>query len=248
MESMPQLPWIVVLMMSLLGAALLLWHRREISRLREQARQQQQSLLKGAEATRGLERAQAVEQERQRIYNDLHDDVGSKLLTLVHSAQTDQQADLARAVLQDLRDVVSRVSTGPCSLLQALAQIREEAEQRLEAMHSILLWQQDEQLPDPELDEAQSLHLFRISREAITNSLRHGHATQLRVRVRAVGQELILDYTDDGAGLTDAARAGRGSRSMRERAAELHGSIDWTAGTQGGTKVVLRFPLPSVRA
>lgn len=228
--------WLLLFAATALGAALW-WHWRAMRRLREQARQQ-------AESARVLERAQATERERQRIYSDLHDDIGSKLLTLVHRAENEHQADLARAVLQDLRDVVTRTSTGPCSLLQALAQIREEAEQRLEAMQSTLLWEQTGDLPDPLLDEAQALHLFRISREAITNSLRHGHATQLRVRVRQAGPELILDYTDDGAGLTDAARAGRGTRGMRERAAELQGSIDWTAGTQGGTKVILRFPLP----
>jgi signal transduction histidine kinase len=36
--------------------------------------------------------------------------------------------------------------------------------------------------------------------------------------------------------------------SMRSRAAELKGRIDWTPGTQGGTKIVLRFPLPESEA
>ena len=38
---------------------------------------------------------------------------------------------------------------------------------------------------------------------------------------------------------------GRGTRSMLSRAGELHGDISWQAGTQGGTKVLLRFPLPA---
>ena len=197
-----------------------------------------------AENTSQLALARAAAEERQRIYNDLHDDIGAKLLTLVHSATDPAQADLARAVLQDLRDVVSRTSTGPIQLLQALAQVREEAEQRLETAGGALLWEQDTALPDPLLDEAQALHLFRISREAITNALRHGQARRMRVRARAFGQELVLDYTDDGPGFGAGAR-GRGTRGMRERAGELQGSIDWTAGTEGGTKVVLRFPLPA---
>ena len=49
-------------------------------------------------------------------------------------------------------------------------------------------------------------------------------------------------------GQFDPARigSGRGTRSMQTRAGELHGDIRWQAGTLGGTKVRLRFPLPDV--
>ena len=53
-------------------------------------------------------REQAASQERERIYSDLHDDLGAKLLSLVYRAESPVQADLARAILQDLRDVVTR--------------------------------------------------------------------------------------------------------------------------------------------
>ncbi|HOU65790.1 MAG TPA: hypothetical protein PK861_07125, partial [Thermomonas sp.] len=56
--------------------------------------------------------------------------------------------------------------------------------------------------------------------------------------------DLFFEVTDDGQ--FDAARIGegRGTRSMQSRAGELHGDISWQAGTLGGTKVLLRFPLP----
>src|SRR3546814_10047325 len=79
--------------------------------------------------------------------------------------------------------------------------MREETEQRLDAVDSLLDWQQAGDLPDPPLDEAQVLHLFRIAREAVTNALRHGRARHIRVRVLAVADHLLLDFTDDGPGL-----------------------------------------------
>jgi len=185
----------------------------------------------------------ALQRERQRLYADLHDDIGARLVTLIHSLDNPAHVDLARAVLQDLRDVVSRTDIGPLSLLEALAQIREEAEKRLDCVHCALEWQQGA-MPDPALDESQVLHLFRISREAITNALRHGHATRLRMRVKCHDRLLLLDVTDDGPGMLEAAQAGRGTSSMKQRAEALHGKIDWTPGTEGGTKVVLQFPLP----
>lgn len=192
------------------------------------------------------ERVSAASAERQKLQADLHDDIGAKLLTLLHSLEDPGQGDLVRAVIQDLRDVVSRHQQEPCTLLEALATIREESEGRLEVLGGALEWAQPADLPDPSLDEASTLHLFRIVREAITNALRHGHARSVRVRVARTGQTLLVDVTDDGPGLPEGQleRSGRGTTGMRVRAEALRGRIDWTAGTLGGTKVVLQFPLP----
>ncbi|HEY9547732.1 MAG TPA: ATP-binding protein [Solimonas sp.] len=194
-----------------------------------------------------LARQAAAAEERQRLLADLHDDIGAKLTTLVHALEKPEHADLVRAVVQDFRDIVSRTQQDACTLLEALAQMREETEQRLDAVDSLLDWQQAGDLPDPPLDEAQVLHLFRIAREAVTNALRHGRARHIRVRVLAVADHLLLDFTDDGPGLRPKgpeAGLGRGTRSMRDRAEQLSGTIDWTPGTLGGTKVILEFPLP----
>ena len=199
-----------------------------------------------ADQRRGqLERAQAAAQERERIYNDLHDDIGAKLLNLIYTAEKPQQADLARSVLQDLRDVVTRSRGTPGTLLDVLADIRAEGEQRLAAMGVELEWQQDAELPDPSMDHGPALHLYRIVREALTNALRHARPPKIRVRARHAGKLLLLDVTDEGGQVAAVqVGAGRGTASMKERAAELGGSIAWTPGTQGGTKVVLQFPLP----
>lgn len=193
------------------------------------------------------ERARVAREERERIYADLHDDIGAKLLTLVHTLENPQHADLARSVLQDLRDIVSRTRGGVAgSLLEVLAQIRDETEQRLELAGIELAWEQQAGLDDPALDEGQALHLFRIVREAVTNAIRHGRATRVRVRARRALQTLIMDVADDGAGTPTGQDigAGRGTESMKARAAELHGTIEWNPATSGGTKVVLQFPLP----
>lgn len=229
----------LVLLLSLLCLAL--WRRQR--RLEGELRQ-----MRAAQAgDLARERLQAAVAERRRLLADLHDDIGAKLLNLVHALEKPEQADLVRSVVQDFRDVVSRTNQDACSLLQALGQIREETEARLEAAGSRLDWQQAPDTPDPDLDEAQVLHLFRIAREAVTNALRHGQATQIRMRVRAIAQTLVFDVTDDGPGLPAAERTqagGRGTAGMRHRAEALHGSIDWAPGTTGGTKVILQFPLP----
>ncbi len=191
-----------------------------------------------------LVHAQATLAERERIYGDLHDDLGARLLGMIHCAESPEQADRARAVLQDLRDVVTRSRGTPGSLSDTLAEIRCETSQRLAAAGLELVWEINDALPDPDLDTARALHLHRIVREAISNVIRHARASHVRVRMKVIGGKLCLDLTDDGGGSDPAPTSkGRGLDNMRERAAELEGDIDWKPGTQGGTKVLLTMPL-----
>lgn len=195
-----------------------------------------------------LDRERAATAERQRIFQDLHDDLGAKLLDLVYGAESPQQADRAREALQILRDVVSRARREPGPLARVLDEIRAEAVQRLAAANLALDWQQTE-LPEPLFDQAQVLHLHRIVREAVSNALRHSHAQGLRVRISAsvadqrAAAELVVEITDDGLYAPAGIGSGTGTSGMRERAAQLQGEIHWDEGTRGGTKVVLRVPL-----
>ncbi len=188
-------------------------------------------------------REQAAAAERERIHSDLHDDLGARLLGLIHAAPTPEYGDRARAALQDLRDVVTRSRGTPGTLGEVLGEIRAEASQRLAAVGIGLAWQERPDLPDAPLDHARALHLYRIAREAISNVIRHAQARRVRVRIGLSGDQLVLDLTDDGDGAPASPKEGSGLRGMRERAAELEGDIRWTPGTEGGTKVVLAVPI-----
>lgn len=193
-------------------------------------------------------RAEAVAAERERIYRDLHDDLGAKLLQLIYAAPTTEVADQARALLADLRDVVTRSRGTPGSLSEVLGGIRAEAEQRLRATGHSLDWQQAEDLPDPELDHGHSLHLHRIVREALSNIVRHAQARGVRVRVGGSGSQLRLEISDDGIGLASPAAGGSGTAGMAARARALEGEISWRPASIGGTKVLLNVPLPALDA
>jgi len=228
---------------ALIGCAVL------AARLRQQAGRHRRAIraLAARLQTAADEAARlAAAAERERIYADLHDDLGARLLDLVYRAPTPAEADRVRAILQDLRDVVTRSRGTPGTLGDVLADIRAEAVQRLAAAGIELVWDAPPDLPEPVLDPARALHLYRIVREAISNVIQHARAKRLRVRLRVADAHLRLELTDDGDGRTGTSgHAGRGMHGMRERANELDGAIRWAPGTEGGTKVLLELPLPA---
>lgn len=86
---------------------------------------------------------------------------------------------------------------------------------------------------------------YRIVQEALTNVAHHARARACRVRL-SLGDELELEITDDGIGLSEDRRPGVGLSSMRERAAELGGACTIEpAGARGGTRLLARLPLPA---
>lgn len=188
--------------------------------------------------------------ERERIYRDLHDDVGAKLLGLAISAQRadlPREADMARSVLQDLRDVVSRSAQPATPLGDLIADWRAETQQRLHPLDITLNWRiPAEDMPILVSMEA-ALNLSRILREAITNVLRHAQASQIVVDTTLTQDCLMLSVEDNGAGLPkDGAKPHRGMASMSARAAMLGASLAWHAVEPHGCLVMLKAPLANL--
>lgn len=207
----------------------------------------QRELAASFEARRILERAQAATGERERIYRDLHDDVGAKLLGLVISAQRaslPREADLARSALQDLRDVVSRSAQSITPLRDLLADLRDETEQRVKAAGLVLEWGFPVHENDVPVSADAALNLSRILREAVTNVLRHAGASHITVVTRLNQHRFLLEVIDNGAGCpVSDVKPHRGMTGMQVRAKTLGGCLNWTEIAPNGCKVTLDIPL-----
>mgnify|MGYP002384722583 CR=1 FL=1 len=100
----------------------------------------------------------------------------------------------------------------------------------------------------PVLDDAVSIHVYRILQEALSNVARHSGVREAKVRLRWSGCVLELDVEDRGHGFKTTAgreRRGLGLVTMRERAALVHGTLECVPGPDGGTLVRLRVPVDS---
>ncbi|GAB5605120.1 sensor histidine kinase [Sideroxyarcus sp. TK5] len=195
--------------------------------------------------TQSIVKQRAMLEERNRIYRDLHDDMGAKLLGLAISAERanlGKEADLARSALQDLRDVVSRSTHVATPLSDLLADWRMETEQRVRAAGLLLGWQFPERNSEIMVSPEAALNMSRILREAVTNVLRHARASSIRVDTRLDDDHFALDIEDDGIGLPPQLAPHRGMSSMQARAAALGATLEWQP-QEPGCRVTLRVPL-----
>jgi signal transduction histidine kinase len=86
------------------------------------------------------------------------------------------------------------------------------------------------------------LSAYRIVQEALTNTLKHAHASTARVDIRATNGTLEIAVVDDGRGAGDSA-PGHGIIGMRERAVRFGGSLTAGPAPEGGFVVHARIPL-----
>jgi signal transduction histidine kinase len=187
-----------------------------------------------------------VESERDRIARDLHDDIGAKLLTLIHESNSERVAGLARAAVAEMREVVAGLRAQPLALADALADWRAELAQRAAAAGCEMTWRQPDAVPATRLSPRQQLNLARILREAASNALRHAGARAIEVVIEFRDGALGIEMRHGGA-VTDPAqwREGTGLATMRRRAADLAGSIAWRREDGAGLRLALSVPLPA---
>jgi signal transduction histidine kinase len=189
-------------------------------------------------------------EQRERIYHDLHDDVGAKLLGIALSAQMDnrpREADVARAALQDLRDVVSRSAQSNTLLSDLLADLCAETEQRIQSAKIELVWHFCEHEIALPMSAGAALQVSRIVREAISNVLRHAEARNIVVTPTINAQNFMLTIVDDGKGCPSSGlKQHRGMSGMSSRAEKLQASLTWNAVEPHGCCVKLSVPLASL--
>jgi len=173
----------------------------------------------------------AVEQgrseERLRLAQDLHDDIGARLLTLMYKAQSPEMEDYVRHTLQDLKTLTRGLAASNHRLSHAAAEWKSDLAHRLTAAHVELKWTFafDQ---DILLTVVHWSALTRVMRELISNVIAHSQAQRLDVEFRLESDRLELTVTDDGVGSSPRAWShGLGLGGVRKRVKQLGGEVEW---------------------
>lgn len=205
----------------------------------------------------GWDALKAQEEERRRVAQELHDEVGQALTAVMLqigrvakkapeelSADLQETLDTTRASLEDVRRIAKQLrpealdDLGLVPALNALATtFAERTGLRIRR-----------QLPanPPALGKEDELVLFRVAQEGLTNAARHAETSRVDLSLEETRAGIVLRVRDYGVGL-DGGSVGAGIRGMRERALLIGADLSIGSAQGGGTEVTLSLPLKRER-
>jgi signal transduction histidine kinase len=203
----------------------------------------------------------AILEERQRLARDLHDSVTQSLYSLTLLAEAgrrliDQDVPQAARYLGDMGEIAQQslkemrllvyqlrpLALEREGLIGALQARLDSVEKRAGIEARLLIEGNLGGLP-PAAEEA----LFRIAQEALNNALKHAAARSVVVRLRGEDECVTLEVADDGRGsalLNSDVKGGLGLTSMKERVAQLQGTLTIASAPSAGTRISVEVPRP----
>ena len=228
-----------------------------VSALTEGGRRLLHVILQDVSERRALER-EVIEistAEQARIGREIHDGICQQLLAtdlmVVGLQRRLERGGADEQVLRTLRQVTEQIElslTQARALANGSAPVHIDAEslqaslramsESVSASHGVpcsLEFSGDAS----GLDQVTATHLYRIAQEAVTNAVKHAHATRIELSLDVHGQGFCLQVRDDGVGLPEGMPAWGhlGLSIMRYRARIVGASLSLLGGPGGGTLV-----------
>jgi len=213
-------------------------------------RQQAEALQEAARRIVGVQDA-----ERQRVAQDLHDGIQQQLVVLRmqvgaarHRLRSDpgEVEDVADGLADSIDGILDELRATGQALFPSILRDRglggalHSLASRSETPVTVVL------VPDPlpRVDEAVETNAYFLISEAVTNALKHAHATRIRVEVRHEGDMLRVSVVDDGVGFRPehSTRSG-GVVHLRDRVNALGGSLQLLSRPGEGTSMTALLPL-----
>jgi len=193
------------------------------------------------------------QQERRRIGQEMHDDMGSGLTSLLFlSRMLGEPKDTAEKIrhlstdlLTKMNEIVWTMEQEHDTLESLIAYIRVNVAQILENAGISYQFQVGENIPAFSVSQQFRRNIYLIVKEAIHNVIRHAEATTVTITILFASQ-LEVDITDNGKGFDPASerRFGNGMKNMRQRIQQVGGTLQITSIK--GTQLHLTAPLKSL--
>lgn len=224
---------------------------------RAQAQEATQALAVNRELTQLIQTR--IEQERSAIARELHDEMGQQVTAIKsvglaiarkaagHDAMIEQSARLVMGCADQIYDSVHRLIAKLRPLALDRFGLRDALQDLLDdhrAHHGEVAMNLTTRGDLERLDDDLATAAYRIVQEALTNALRHAHASRVHVTLQATAQGLELQVQDDGTGrLAQFQSAGHyGLLGMRERAQALGGQFELEQAEPAGVRVRVNWP------
>ncbi len=217
-----------------------------------------------------MEQERAIERERTRIAQDIHDDIGASLTRISLLSQSagggrttppdvlEQIYDTASTITRSMDEIVWAINPKFDDLESLVYYLTTYAQKFLAAAKVRFRLEAPDTLPAMSVNTQVRHHVFLCCKEALNNVVKHSGASEVTLTVVVESGVLRVEIADDGGGAQAEVAgvggrqeallrvsAGNGLKNMRERMADLGGCCTVSARTPRGMMVRFEIPLAS---
>jgi signal transduction histidine kinase/ligand-binding sensor domain-containing protein len=202
---------------------------------------------------------------RNRIASDLHDEIGSTLSSIAlysevahkivkqkapeANSMMTQISENTSAMMEALSDIVWTINTRNDRFDNIINRMNAYAVERMEPLNCKVKMESEENISFVKLNMEQRKNVYLIFKEAINNTAKYAHCQNLFISLSVNNKEFNMKVVDDGKGFKTVttnnalSERGNGLQNMRKRAKELNGNISITSSPDNGTSIELKFQL-----
>lgn len=244
----------MLLLTAAIAIFIYLYQRKLIKRKLEY--QEIEDLLKKQELQSAYVLIEGQESERKRIAQDLHDSLGSVLVTLNMYADTlvnkltqndakqlaEKIGNTAKQATEETRRISHNLDSGLLTHFGLGAAIKDLVEAIGIAKGIKITYHTH--LPDA-INKEVSLNLYRIIQELINNTLKHAQASKIHIELGQINYEYIsLIYEDNGIGFDNQTKGkGIGLTNIESRTETVGGSLTIDSKKDKGSTFIIEIPL-----
>jgi signal transduction histidine kinase len=216
--------------------------------LEKRVTQVRQELALSETNRRALEIDQAIAQERVRMMREMHDGIGSNLVTALaiaeHQNQPDSMVKTLKRALSDIKITVDSLESIDGDIVVLIANLRHRMNNDLRDAGLEVSWKVEECRPVSWLDSVSALHVARIIQEAISNVIEHAKAKRITIgcseELHGGASGISIFVADNGSGFKAQQRIdGKGIANMSARAQAIGAILSFSSETSLGTTVEL---------
>lgn len=207
---------------------------------------------------------QKINQLREQVANDFHDEMGNKLAAITLNSnilslkkKEDKEInsllnkieETSKALYQNSRDFIWSIDAKSDRLDEIFSYLRDFGEEFFGSLNISFITEAPKysELDDLKMEMYSGRHIILIMKEAMTNAAKYSKAQKVVLRLSLDSRSVVIGLVDDGVGMdVNKVKKGKGIDSMKNRARMLGSELSIDSSAENGTKITLVCKLPKL--
>ena len=246
----------IIVMMLFVGFIIfvvLIYNRKQLLYIKE--KQLQEAEYQNQLLQKELEKQKSIEQERERISHDMHDDLGAGISALKLQAEflkqkvededlktdIDELLKTSEEMNISMREMLWSLNSGNDTIDSFVEYAKIYATSFLKITKIQFILEVENIVFETIITTEQRRNLFLCLKESLNNAYKHSKSNQLRLSFIQKDKEFMMKISDNGIGINETHTEGNGLRNMKRRMQEQNGHCEVT--TENGTHLFFKINL-----